>query len=198
MTEMVEVVVGVIGRAHGIRGDVIVDVRTDEPDTRFAVGAVLQTEDRRRNFTVTAARNHSGRFLVTFAELGDRTAAEQARGTRLVVQVPVDETPDEEGVYYDRQLIGLRVQDASGAEVGTVTAVIHLPAQDLLELDTANGTRMIPFVAALVPDVDLVGGFLRLADVPGLLSDNEDRGDEEDTVDDADQDKPGHDDKGEG
>jgi 16S rRNA processing protein RimM len=174
MAETVEIVVGVIGRAHGIRGDVSIDVRTDEPELRFRVGAVLRAEDGSRNFTVAAARDHSGRLLVKFAELADRTAAEEARGIRLVVDVPADETPDEDGVYYDRQLIGLRVLDAAGTEVGTVTAVVHLPAQDLLEIDTANGARMIPFVEALVPDVDVSSGCVRLADVAGLLSDEDD------------------------
>ncbi len=174
MTQTVETVVGVIGRAHGIRGEVIIDVRTDDPDVRFCVGAVLRAEDSSRTFTVAAARDHSGRLLVKFAELADRTAVEAVRGIRLVVEVPADETPDEEGVYYDRQLIGLRVRDAARTDVGSVRAVVHLPAQDLLEIDTANGTRMIPFVAALVPEVDLAAGYLGLADVPGLLSDEDD------------------------
>lgn len=174
MAETVETVVGTIGRAHGIRGEVIIDVRTDEPDLRFAVGAVLRVEDSRRTFTVAAARDHSSRLLVKFAELDDRTAVEQARGIRLVVDVAADESPEDESEYYDRQLIGLRVLDAAGTDVGEVTAVIHLPLQDLLAIETANGERLIPFVEALVPDVDLPAGCLRLADVAGLLSDEDD------------------------
>lgn len=174
MTELVETVVGVIGRAHGIRGEVIVDVRTDEPEVRFRAGAVLRAEDSSRTFTVLLARDHSGRLLVKFAELADRTAVEQVRGIRLVAEVPADATPEEEGVYYDRQLIGLRVEDAAGIDVGTVAAVVHLPGQDLLELDTEHGARMIPFVEALVPVVDLAAGCLQLADVPGLLTDEDD------------------------
>lgn len=172
---MVEIVVGVIGRAHGIRGEVSIDVRTDEPALRFAVGAVVRGERDRTPFTVTSARDHSGRLLVTFAELGDRTAVEAVRGTRLVVDVAEDAVPDEEGTYYDRQLVGLGVVDHTGASVGTVTAVLHLPAQDTLEVRTQrSGVRLIPFVTALVPVVDLSSGTVHLADVPGLLVDEED------------------------
>ena len=174
MAETVETVVGVIGRAHGLRGETAIEVRTDEPEVRFAVGSVLRAEDGQRTFTVAGARDHSGRLLVRFAELPDRTAVERARGTRLVVDVPADQTPEAEEEYYDRQLIGLAVRDAAGTEVGRVTAVVHLPAQDLLEVDTAGGARLIPFVEALVPQVELVDGFLGLADLPGLLGDEDD------------------------
>ena len=96
MTKTVEVVVGIIGRAHGIRGDVTIDVRTDEPERRFAVGETLRAEDGRRTFTVTASRDHSGRLLVHFAQLPDRTVAEAARGTVLVADVDPDERPEDD------------------------------------------------------------------------------------------------------
>jgi 16S rRNA processing protein RimM len=174
MAETIEVVVGVIGRAHGIRGDVAVDVRTDEPERRFAVGEVLRAEDGPRRFTVGAARDHSGRLLVHFDELADRTAAEAARGTVLVADVDPAELPDSEDEYYDRQLVGLAVRDAGGGVVGRVTAVLHLPVQDTLEVDTADGVRLVPFVSAVVTGVDLAVGELQLADVPGLLSEQDD------------------------
>lgn len=173
MADLVEVVVGAIGRAHGLRGEVAIELRTDEPDRRFAPEQVLRAEEGTRLFTVASARQHSGRLLVCFAELADRTAAEAVRGTRLVVQVPADELPEDEGEFYDRQLVGLRVLEAGGADVGVVSAVLHLPAQDTLEVQTADGSRLVPFVAALVPEVDLAAGHLRLADVPGLLSDED-------------------------
>jgi 16S rRNA processing protein RimM len=152
---------------------VAIELRTDEPDRRFAPGEVLRGEGESRSFTVSSARYHSGRLLVTFAEITDRTAAEAVRGTRLVVSVPADELPEAEGEFYDRQLVGLRVLDASGADVGAVAAVVHLPAQDALEVLTADGPRLVPFVTALVPEVDLAAGHVRLADVPGLLFDAE-------------------------
>jgi 16S rRNA processing protein RimM len=173
LAETIEVVVGVIGRAHGVRGDVTIDVRTDEPDRRFAVGEVLRAEDGPGRFTVTAARDHSSRLLVHFDELSDRTVAEGARGTVLVADVDPDEVPDAEDEYYDRQLVGLAVRAADGTDVGRVTAVLHLPVQDTLEVDTAAGVRLIPFVSAVVPRVDLAAGELQLADVPGLLADQD-------------------------
>ncbi len=170
----VEVVVGVIGRAHGIRGDVTIDVRTDEPERRFAPGQVLRDEKSSRAFTVLSARQHSGRLLVTFDGFADRSAVEAVRGVRLVVAVDADESPAEPDEFYDRQLVGLTVHAADDRAVGTVSAVIHLPIQDLLELNTDEGLRLVPFVTALVPEVDLTAGLVRLADVPGLLSDEDD------------------------
>ena len=174
MADTVEVVVGVIGRAHGVRGDVTIDVRTDEPERRFAVGAVLRAEDGRRTFTVTSAREHSGRLLVHFAQLPDRTVAEAARGVVLVTDVDADERPEDEDEFYDRQLIGLAVLAADGSAVGTVTDVLHLPLQDTLEVETPDGVRLVPFVTEVVPRVDLAAGELQLADVPGLLTDEPD------------------------
>lgn len=173
MAETVEVVVGVIGRAHGIRGDVTIDVRTDEPERRFAVGRTLRAEDGRRTFTVAAARDHSGRLLVHFEQLPDRTLAEAARGIVLVADVDPQESPQDEDEFYDRQLIGLTVRAADSTTVGTVTDVLHLPLQDTLELDTPDGVRLVPFVTAVVPRVDLGAGELYLADLPGLLTELE-------------------------
>lgn len=167
-----EVVVGAVGKAHGLRGDVAIDVRTDEPERRFADGAVLRAEgDARGTLTIASTRWHSGRLLARFVEANDRTAVEQLRGVVLVVDVPSDEVPEDEDEYYDRQLIGLDVLSADGTRVGEVTEVIHLPAQDTLVVRTTDGERLIPFVAALVPDVDLKAGTCTLADVRGLLDD---------------------------
>ena len=184
MAKTVEVVVGVVGRAHGIRGDVTIDVRTDEPERRFAVGETLRAEDGRRRFTVASARDHSGRLLVHFEQLPDRTVAEAARGIVLVADVDPGERPEDDEEYYDRQLIGLVVRTADGEQLGTVTDVLHLPLQDTLEIDTPAGTRLVPFVTAVVPTVDLAAGELHLADVPGLLAELEDEVDE-------DEDEPG-------
>jgi 16S rRNA processing protein RimM len=167
----VEVLVGVVGRPHGVRGEVAIELRTDEPERRFAVGARLRIEDGDAVVVVTGRRLHGDRLLVRFGGLADRTAVEALRGVRLVADVPVDERPDDAEEFYDRQLIGLRVLDHAGIEVGTVAAVLHRPAQDLLEIDTDDGARLVPFVSALVPTVDPAAGLLRLADVPGLLTD---------------------------
>lgn len=163
----IRVVVGRIGRAHGIRGDVAVDVRTDEPERRFARGAVVLANGR--SLTVAASRWHSGRMLVSFAEVADRTAAEQLRGTLLESEVDPDEVPEDEDAYYDRQLIGLEARGANGVVIGSVVSVVHHDEQDTLIVAADGRELMIPFVSALVPTVDLAGGHLIVADVPGLI-----------------------------
>ncbi|HEY5820738.1 MAG TPA: ribosome maturation factor RimM [Propionibacteriaceae bacterium] len=173
MSEQLEIVVGVIGRAHGIRGDVVLDLRTDEPERRFAAGTQLKAEGSRRTFTVANIRDHSGRMLARFEELPDRTAAEQARGTVLLANIDADERPEDAEEFYDRQLVGLTARSATGEEIGTVTDVLHLPLQDSLEIKTPDGVRLVPFVEALVPTVDLAHGFLVVADVTGLLTDED-------------------------
>ncbi|MGA4508696.1 ribosome maturation factor RimM [Propionibacteriaceae bacterium G1746] len=172
--DLVEVTVGVIGRAHGLRGDVLVEPRTDEPDRRFEAGASVRIEGTRRTLTVARSYWHSGRLVVNFAELPDRTAVEGARGWVLVCDVPVDELPSDEDEYFDRQLVGLKAVLADGTPVGVVAQVIHLPAQDLLAIDVDGTERLVPFVHELVPHVDLGAGTIEIAPVPGLLDDEAD------------------------
>lgn len=167
--DRVEVVVGRVGRAHGLRGEVTVLASTDEPEVRFAPGAVLRVEGTARTLTVASARAHGGTLLVAFREAAGRSAAEALRGTSLAVEVDPDERPHGDEEFYDRHLRGLRVIDHLGEEVGDVADVVHLPSQDLLVIATPAGERYVPFVAALVPEVDLAAGTCRLADVQGLL-----------------------------
>ena len=167
-----QIAVGQIARAHGIRGDVTVVVRTDEPDVRFVPGTTLATEPPDRGpLTVAAIRWHSGRLLVTFEGVRDRNGAEDLRGTVLVLdsaEIPAPDDPDE---FYDHQLIGLGVVTAAGDAVGEVTDVLH-HGQDLLVVrrKPAAGTdALIPFVSAIVTDVDVAGGRLVIDPPPGLL-----------------------------
>lgn len=173
----IEVVVGRIGKPHGIRGEVTLDVRTDEPERRFAPGTTLRAEapagaDRRpSSLTVARARWHQSTLLVTFEELTDRNAAEAARGTVLHATIGLDETPDDPEEFYDHQLVGLDVVDVDGTPLGTVKALVHGSAQDLLTVRTADGRdALVPFVTALVPEVDLEAGRVVVADRPGLVS----------------------------
>lgn len=170
MTEMVEVTVGVVGRAHGVRGELGIILRTDEPERRFAVGATVLTPEGRQ-LVVAQSREVSGRLLVRFEQVTDRNQAEQLRGTELVARVPESEEPSGDEEYYDRQLIGLEVRIADGQPAGIISEVLHQGAQDLLVVDVAGTERLVPFVQALVPVVDLAGGFVQLADVGGLLDD---------------------------
>jgi 16S rRNA processing protein RimM len=110
-------------------------------------------------------------LLATFEELADRDAAEAARGVLLVADLPLDAKPEDPEEFYDHQLVGLTAYDEAGALLGEVTAVVHGAAQDLLTIRTPDGRDpLVPFVSALVPEVDLAGGRLVVADRPGLVS----------------------------
>ena len=159
--------VGRIGRAHGLKGEVFVEPRTDEPERRFAAGQVLGTGAG--SLTVADSRTHSGRLVVRFEELADRTAAEASRGTELTCRVDPDELPDDPDEFYDHQLAGLRVETPDGDIVGELERVEHGAAQDLLVIRTPEREVLFPFVSALVPEVDVAGGRLVIDDKPGLL-----------------------------
>lgn len=168
------VVVGRIGRPHGIRGEVTVEPRTDEPDARFAPGSVLHVDGPVRQLTVGRAHWHSGRLLIAFAGIDDRTAAEGLRGLLLEVDRAEDERPDDPEEFYDTALVDCAVVDPAGNAIGTVREVVHLPAQDLLDIETMQGHRaLVPFVAEIVPDVDIAGRRI-VVDAPvGLLDPGE-------------------------
>jgi 16S rRNA processing protein RimM len=172
----VRVIVGRIGRPHGIRGEVVVGVRTDEPDLRFAVGASLDagaTADGDtppdRVLRVVGKHWHSGQLLVAFAGISDRTAAGELTGRWLSVdssQLPPTADPDE---FRDYELIGLSVRTPAGEAVGVVTDVLH-HGQDLLVVRRAPGQEhLVPFVKAIVPEVDMAAGVLVIDPPPGLL-----------------------------
>jgi 16S rRNA processing protein RimM len=169
------VVVGRIGRAHGIRGEVTVDVRTDSPDDRFAAAATLATEPRAAGpLTVARTRWHSGRLLIQFAGIGDRNAAEALRGVRLLADVDESERPDDPDEYFDRQLAGLAVITVDGAEVGEISEVVHLPGHDLLSVRTPdNRDVLVPFVSEIVPEVDVDAGRVVIDPPVGLLEEPE-------------------------
>jgi 16S rRNA processing protein RimM len=176
-----EVVVARIGRPHGIRGEVTLELRTDEPDRRLAPGAVLTVRPPRGapaglpgTLAVAAARWHQERLLVSFDGVLDRTAAEALRNCLLAVAVTAEERPEDPEEYYDHQLVGLAVHPLDGDRVGEVAEVLHSGAQDVLVVRRDDGREaMVPFVEALVPEVDLAGGLLRVADRPGLLDPEE-------------------------
>ena len=157
-----ELVVGRIVKSHGISGEVVVDVRTDDPEARFAPGSQLRGKPKTgkpQAFVVDAARAHGGRLLVRLAGVADRTAADALRGTVFVVDsadLPAIEDPDE---FYDHQLEGLRVRNVDGADVGVVAEVLHTAAGELLSVRREDGTEvLVPFVTAIVPSVSLSDG----------------------------------------
>jgi 16S rRNA processing protein RimM len=161
------VVVGRIGPAHGLKGEVFVEPRTDEPERRFAVGEQLRTPSGA--LTVAGSRIHSGKLVVRFEEVDGRTAAEAARGTELTCLVDPTERPEDPEEFYDHQLIGLRVETVEGTQVGELDRVEHGAAQDLLVIRTPEREILFPFVSVFVPEVDVAGGRIVIDDVPGIL-----------------------------
>ena len=174
------VIVGRAGRPHGIRGEVVIGVRTDEPDLRFAVGAVVDAvpsadeagDGPGQRLTIASKRWHSGQLLVLFAGITDRTVASELTGSWLSVdssQLPDTGDPDE---FRDHELIGLNVRTAGGEPVGVVTDVLHY-GQDLLVVRRADGGAdgecLVPFVKAIVPEIDRAAGLIVIDPPPGLL-----------------------------
>jgi len=175
------VVVGRIGRPHGVKGAATIEVRTDEPDKRFVVGARLLT-DSGLDLTVASATWHSGRLLVTFEGYEDRTAVEQLRNALVSVDRPADERPEDPEEFYDSDLEGCEVVvDGSdsdsdsdgvviGVGIGVVREVSHLPGQDLLVVVTPDEREvLIPFVSEFVPQIDVSAKRIVITPPEGLL-----------------------------
>jgi 16S rRNA processing protein RimM len=170
----VQLVVARIGRAHGIRGEVTVEVRTDEPELRLAPGAVLLTDPASAGpLTIETGRVHSGRLLLRFEGVADRSTAEALRNTLLIAEVDPDELPEEEDEYYDHQLMDLDVVTEDGTAVGRITEISHLPSQDLFIVERPDGSEvMVPFVAEIVTEIDLEEQRAVIAPPPGLIDDD--------------------------
>ncbi|MET8353292.1 MULTISPECIES: ribosome maturation factor RimM [unclassified Micromonospora] len=201
-----QLVVGRIGKPHGVRGEVTVEVRTDEPEARFAPGTVLRTEPGATpqtvsprssgvlrtepgavppppatdgpgvlfrvpaELTIEESRFHQGRMLVAFAGILDRDGAEALRGTLLVVDSADVEPPEDPEEFHDHQLVGLAVVTPGGERLGEVARIDHAPSSDLLVLRRPEGrVALIPFVRAIVPEVDLAGGRVIVDPPAGLL-----------------------------
>lgn len=169
-----ELVVGRIVKAHGITGEVVVEVRTDDPGGRFAKGKVLRGRAPRgkseREYTIDSVREHGGRLLVRLAGITDRDSADALRGTLFLVEsddLPPISEPDE---FYDHQLEGLVVRTVAGVEIGTVAEVLHTAAGELLSIKTPDGAeKLVPFIAAFVPTVSLSDGLIEIDPPEGLL-----------------------------
>ncbi|MBO0840335.1 MAG: ribosome maturation factor RimM [Sciscionella sp.] len=165
--------VGRVVKAHGVRGELTVEVLTDAPEHRFAIGAHMTAaakDGTERTLTVASTRPHSARLLVTFEEVAGRDAAEALRGVLLLAEVselPPIEDPDE---FYDHQLEGIEVSTVDGQVIGEVREVLHGPAGELLAVQRkAGGEVLIPFVREIVPTVDLAAGRVLVDPPEGLL-----------------------------
>ncbi|MFJ1543998.1 ribosome maturation factor RimM [Streptomyces sp. NPDC088246] len=170
-----QLVVARIGRAHGIKGEVTVEVRTDEPELRLAPGAVLATEPATVGpLTIETGRVHSGRLLLRFEGVRDRTAAEALRNTLLIAEVDPAELPEDPEEFYDHQLMDLDVVLADGTEIGRITEITHLPSQDLFIVERPDGSEvMIPFVEEIVTEIDLEEQRAVITPPPGLIDESQ-------------------------
>ena len=171
---MLRVVVGRIGRPHGVRGEVTVEVRTDEPERRFVEGGTLllahDVDGPASPATVTRVHWHSGRLLLSFTGIDDRNDAETLRGRLVIAERAEDEMPEGPDEYYDSSLEGCVVELLDGSIVGTVREVIHLPSQDCLAVAREGASEvLIPFITAMVPTVDVQGRRIVITPPEGLL-----------------------------
>ena len=146
--------VGRIGKAHGILGEATIEVRTDEAEDRFAIGAVLET-DSHGELTVVSARVHNGILLLGFQGIEDRNSIEALRNELLYAEVDIAAPGIDEDDYHVLQLVGCTAYLVDGDEFGVVTDVLNLPGQDVLAIKSADGEVLIPFVRQLVPVVDI-------------------------------------------
>jgi 16S rRNA processing protein RimM len=168
-----ELTVGRVVKAHGIGGELVVEIRTDDPAARFAPGNTLRAKNSRRgeerSYVVDQAREHGARLLVRLAGVDGRDAADALRGSLFVVDS--DELPpiDEPDTYYDHQLEGLRVRTTTGLDVGVVAEVLHTAAGELLAVRRDSGEVLVPFVSAIVTSVSLDDRLIDIDPPDGLL-----------------------------
>jgi len=164
------VAIGRIGPARGVRGALFVEPWTDVPEERFVPGAVLRTEpDDAGPLTVESASLAGCKLVVHFAGVGDRAGAEALRGVQLLMPAgerPAIDDPDE---FYDSDLVGLEARELGGAVLGRVTDVVHAAGASYLVVPVGWRDRLVPFVAAIVPTVDVAGGFLVVDPPEGLF-----------------------------
>ena len=167
-----ELLIGKVAKSHGVRGEVAVEVLTDEPELRYAVGEVLHGKQagKERDLTIKTVRPHQQRLLVSFEEVPDRTAADSLRGMQFFAQ-PLERDEDSEE-FYDHELIGLKVRrggEEIGEEIGEVIGVMDTPNRKILEVAYEGREVLVPFVMDIVPVVDLEAGYLEITPPEGLL-----------------------------
>ncbi|WP_396656917.1 ribosome maturation factor RimM [Microbacterium sp.] len=167
--------VGRLVKAHGLKGALKLELYTDDPDGRFVPGATftLQVPESSpwhgKTLTVREFKWMNSHPVVFFEGIDDRTGAESV--VRAILWIEEDAAAEaEDDAWYDHQLMGLDVV-RDGAVVGRVVRVDHLPAQDLLIVAPTGEDRevLVPFVKAIVPEVDVAGGRVVVTPPAGLF-----------------------------
>jgi len=163
-------VVGRIGRAHGVRGEATIEVRTDNPDERFQIGTTLHTDPHDKGpLKIRDAKVHSGTLLLSFVGVDDRPAVEKLRNVLLLAEIDPSEANITEDDFHVSQIIGCKVIDGAGKDWGSVVEVLQLPAQDTLVVKSDSREILIPFVRAFVPEVKVQEKIIKVTNIEGLL-----------------------------
>lgn len=164
-------IVGRIGRVHGVRGEVTVEVRTDSPEDRFQVGTSIATDPAKFGpLAITGQRWHNGILLLTFAGVSDRGAAEKIKNVLLMADVDTAESDADE--FHVQLLIGSTIELIDGTVLGTIDDVLTTKGQNLLSFMRGGKQVLIPFVKAIVPTVDIAGRKVVITPPEGLLDEN--------------------------
>ena len=161
-----QLVVGRIGRAHGVQGEATIEVRTDDPDIRFAVGQTLTLADG-RSLKIRGNRWHNQILLLSFLGINDRNQVEELRDQLLYAEVDTNST--QPGEYHFQQLIGASVLLPDGSNLGLVSEIVQLPGQDLLSVSTQNGEVLIPMVKQIIISIDVDKKIIKINPPEGLL-----------------------------
>jgi 16S rRNA processing protein RimM len=166
--------VGRLLKAHGLKGAIKLELYTDEPNERFVPGAVFQLQVPEespwfgKTVTVSELRWYNQAPVIFLEGISDRTAAESLIKAILLLETDADALPTEPDAWYDHQLVGLKVV-RDGVIVGEVVRVDHFPAQDLLIVKAGEREVMLPFVASIVPNVDIKAGVVTVTPPVGLF-----------------------------
>jgi len=166
--------VGRFLKAHGLKGAIKLELYTDSPNERFVPGAVLELQVPEespwfgKTVTVSELKWFNSSPVLFLKDVSDRTQAESLIKAILLVEQPLDVSPQEPDAWYDHQLAGLKVM-RDGVEIGTLIRVEHMPAQDLLVIKTEEAEVLLPFVKAFVPKVDVSAGVIEITPPGGLF-----------------------------
>ena len=166
--------VGRFLKAHGLKGAIKLELYTDSPNERFVPGAVLELQVPEespwfgKTVTVSELKWFNSSPVLFLKDVADRTQAESLIKAILLVDQDLDELPKEPEAWFQHQLVGLAVM-RNGVKVGEVARLEQFPAHDMLIVKTANSEVMVPFVKAIVPEVDLVGQRIIVTPPNGLF-----------------------------
>ena len=147
-----QLVVGRIGRAHGVLGEATIEVQTDDPDIRFQIGNKLTLDDGKQ-LTIRSSRWHNQILLLAFDGVTDRNQIEKLRDQLISSDVDLDSLAP--GEYHFQQLIGCEVFQQNGELIGAVDEIVKLPGQDLLSVNRAGAQVLIPMVKQIIIEIDV-------------------------------------------